>query len=732
MFLDSRYMLAITPDLSGLLQKHFGYSAFRPLQEEIIKTVLDGKDCLTVMPTGSGKSLCFQLPALCLPGITLVISPLIALMKDQVDGLQADGVAAAFLNSSQTSQDQARIMDDARAGRLKLLYIAPERLSVGNFRAFLSSIPLSLIAIDEAHCLSEWGHEFRPDYRLLAELRTLFPRCPCIALTATATPQVQDDIRAQLKLSDAPLFLSSFNRENLTYHVYPKERSFERLVMTLRKNGRLPAIIYCFSRKDTEMLAIDLKAEGFSCLPYHAGLEQEVRSKAQERFMRDEVQVITATIAFGMGIDKPDVRTVVHMDLPKTMEGYYQETGRAGRDGLPSDCILFYSHADTFKHEYFIRQIEDASQQRIARAKMEAMTAYAEIRSCRRRSLLRYFDEHFAPESCNSCDRCLVQEELFDATQIAQKILCGVIKTGERFGGAHVADVLKGKNTARIRALGHMQLSVFGIVQDFSDQQIKDLIGHLIAKGYLLKATGLYSTLSVTPQGHALLASQEKLLLPKLPEALIFAEQARQTDIAFDPMLFEELRTLRRSIAERQKVAAFIIFGDRSLREMAAYFPQTPQKFQQIYGVSDQKLAQYGEAFLGVIRRFAAAHGHGEQEIPRPIRERHQERLVQEKGSTYGETLQLVRQKHALSDIARKRGLKESTIVQHLEALASVHTDLSIEHLKPSPEVFSEISAAFTLHGSEALSPVFTHFEGKFSYDILRLVRLFLKSQPVS
>ncbi len=720
------------PDLTGLLQKNFGYDTFRPLQEEIVQTVIAGKDALVVMPTGSGKSLCFQLPALCLPGVTLVMSPLISLMKDQVDGLLADGIPAAFLNSSQAPDEQKRVMEEVKQGNAKLLYIAPERLAVPGFQAFLRSITLSLVAIDEAHCISEWGHEFRPDYRNLQTLRKDFPSVPCIALTATATPKVRDDIRTQLNLGDAPLFLSSFNRENLTYHVYPKRRTLERLLVLLQKPERLPAIVYCFSRKDTEALADDLRQEGFRCLPYHAGLEPERRRKAQEAFMQDTVQVIVATIAFGMGIDKPDVRTVVHMDLPKNIEGYYQETGRAGRDGLRSDCVLFYSFGDRFKQEFFIRQIEDRAQQLMTRQKLEQMVRYCELPTCRRAMLLTYFGEEWTLKNCASCDRCLETGETFDATEIAQKILSAVIRTGERFGLAHVADVLRGKNTERIRSLGHHELPVFGIVKEFDDQQLRDIITLLVAERLLSKAEGKYPTLAVTEEGRDFLQSRKTLQLRKPDRQLEIAEAAGDADIPFDAGLFAELRTLRRALAEKQGVAAFVIFGDRSLREMAAYLPQSPETFVKIYGVSARKLEQYGDLFLTVIRTYATERKLEEKPIPttgRKGRERRKARTMAKEGSTYEETRILLTRKLPLMEIAKERDLKEGTIIQHMEQLAEAGTLPDVEYVRPPAALFDEIAPVIRKMDSEALTPIFKHFDGKHSFDVIRLVRVFLRKQ---
>ena len=509
-------MVARQPSPHEVLKTHFGYDSFLPLQEEIISHTLAGNDGLVLMPTGGGKSLCYQLPAMCLRGMTLVVSPLIALMKDQVDALNANGIAARFINSSLTASEIELAQSQASRGMVKILYAAPERLAVSGFRRFLQSVDLSLIAVDEAHCISEWGHEFRPDYRNLRQLRADFPHVPVIALTATATTRVRQDIVDQLALQRGRVFLSSFNRANLTYSVETKEGFWGKLLSLLHAHTGESAIIYCFSRRETEELADDLNDRGLLARPYHAGLEPETRRRTQEDFIHDRVPIIVATIAFGMGIDKPDIRLVVHHSLPKSLEGYYQETGRAGRDGLPSDCVLFYSRADRAKQDYFINQLEDHQEQQNARQKLSQMVEFAEIPVCRRKSLLAYFGEEWEQDNCGACDVCLGAGDEFDATEIAQKTLSAVVRTGERFGALHVARVLRGSREKRVLELGHDRLSVYGIGKDYTEDQLREVMGLLQARGLLARNEGEYATLAVSQRGRDFLKGREKLSLPHL------------------------------------------------------------------------------------------------------------------------------------------------------------------------------------------------------------------------
>ena len=602
-------------DIRAVLKARFGYDEFRPLQAEIIGNVLSGQDSLVLMPTGGGKSLCYQLPALCLDGLTLVVSPLIALMKDQVDALRSNGIEAAFINSSVPAREAQGVYAAARAGRLKLLYIAPERLAVPGFRDFLDSVNVGLIAIDEAHCISEWGHDFRPDYRNLRTLRETLAGTTVIALTATATDRVRDDIVEQLAMPHAGQFVSSFNRENLTYIVRPKRRAFDGLVALLRKHANEPAIIYCLSRDGTETLASDLSRLGIPALPYHAGLDPVVRRDTQERFIRDEAPVIVATIAFGMGIDKPDVRLIVHYDLPKTLEGYYQETGRAGRDGLPSECVLFFSAGDRAKFTRFIDEMEDPAERERAHQKLDQMIAYGESRSCRRAFVLQYFGETYDRPDCGSCDVCLAEREAFDATEIAQKVISAVIRTGERFGPAHVINVLQGSRAKRVLELGHDQLSVHGIARDYDRDELKEIVALLEDQGLLQRSPDKYATVSVTPAGHDFLRRRETLTLNRIKPDEREARSGERVPRSsrdqpdFDRELFDRLRDLRHQLARSKGVPPYMIFGNRALQEMAYFFPKSYDSFARISGVGRVKLEEFADDFLPVIREHAASRG---------------------------------------------------------------------------------------------------------------------------
>ena len=590
--------------LYELLKRHFGYTEFRPLQKEIIEQVLGGRDALVIMPTGGGKSLCYQLPALALPGITLVVSPLIALMKDQVDSLKTNGIAAEFINSSLTATEISQIQADCLNGKIKLLYLAPERLALESFRDFLQQLPVKMIAVDEAHCISEWGHDFRPEYRNLAKLRELLPDIPLIALTATATEKVKKDIGGQLKINDSQIYIGGFNRPNLTYQIEPKQGVFDQMQVLLKKNPQASTIVYCSSRKTTEDLAEKLKDAGWKAKAYHAGMTPAQRTLIQEKFIKDEINIIVATIAFGMGIDKPDVRLVVHYDLPKSLEGYYQETGRAGRDGFASTCVLFYSYGDKMKQDYFIQQITGEKERVLAEQKLEQVIQYCELRRCRRGYLLAYFGEKETKENCGGCDVCLSPPEEIDATEVAHKILSAVFRTGERFGINYLIDILLGKKTKKILEYGHQKLTVHGVAKGHAKEELRDYFNSLVAGDFLEKNISDYPTFKLGYAGKVALKFRQKIFLPKPKASNVAKIKAKEQN--YDASLFSRLQVLRRSLADAKGVPAFMIFSDVSLRDMCLQKPVDKAAFAEINGVGAMKLELYAEAFTSEIRRFVA------------------------------------------------------------------------------------------------------------------------------
>ena len=599
------------PTLPQLLKSTFGYATFRPLQREIIEANLVGEDVFALLPTGGGKSLCFQLPALARDGLTVVVSPLIALMKDQVDALQASGVAATFLNSTLGAEESRSRLRGLHRGDYKLLYVAPERLMLAGWIENLKTWNVSCIAIDEAHCVSEWGHDFRPEYRQLAKLRTALPEVPMMALTATATGRVREDIVTHLKLRDPQTFVASFNRPNLTYRVVPKDEPAKQIINFVRKREHESGIIYCASRATAERVAESLAGRGFLARPYHAGLDAAERARNQEMFLRDDTRIICATIAFGMGINKPNVRWVIHHDLPKNIEGYYQETGRAGRDGLPGDCLLLFSPGDIAKQTHFLDEITNEQERSIARAQLRQIVHYAESSGCRRAELLQYFGETFPLNNCGACDNCAEPRESFDGTIVAQKFLSCVfrIQQASRFGAGmnHVIEVLTGAKTDKITRWGHDQLSTYGIGGELSRPQWASIGRELMRLGYVGLGTGEYATLELTAEGMAVLRARTPITLTKpaadAPKSRRVAPR-REGDIDCDEILFEKLRTLRKLLADERKVPAYIIFGDNTLRALAREYPQSLSDLEGIPGIGEKKRAEFGEVFTATISAY--------------------------------------------------------------------------------------------------------------------------------
>jgi len=599
--------------IHAALSEIFGFTTFRPNQEEIVRAVLARQNVFAIMPTGGGKSLCYQLPARLLPGVCVVISPLISLMKDQVDAARANGLRAAAFNSASTPADRNYIRDALQDNSLELLYISPERFNSEHFLERLKTLNISFFAIDEAHCISEWGHDFRPDYLALARISDEFPDVPIAAFTATATPRVAEDIVNRLKLKNPHLTRASFNRPNLFYQVIYKRGFDDQLLDFLHCHPNESGIVYRTSRKKVEETAAFLRSQELSALPYHAGMSDDIRRTTQEAFRSGECTIITATIAFGMGIDKSNVRFVVHGDLPKNIEGYYQETGRAGRDGEPARCILFYGRQDVAVLSHFADEIEDEHAREIAKEQLRQMVRFAEQDECRRIGLLRYFGEEYPKAKCDHCDVCVGHVEREDATLAAQKVLSAIYRTGERFGASHVCDVLVGEMTDKVRQFRHDHLPTFGIGKDRPKTYWRTVAGALVTQNILAVDDPQFPVLKLTTVAWAILRSKQRFemisqqpqRLPKFQKSrIIDTSDARQETNPLSESLFQRLRELRKEIATAENVPSFVVFSDKVLREMSLMFPKDREAFLRISGIGRHKLETYGDAFLAAINEF--------------------------------------------------------------------------------------------------------------------------------
>ncbi len=594
------------------LEHIFGFQHFRPLQQEIVERVIDGADCFVLMPTGGGKSLCYQIPALHRKGVALVVSPLISLMKDQVDALCACGVRAAYYNSSLGADKARQVLARLHQQQLDLLYVAPERLMSAGFLERLEDVDIALFAVDEAHCVSQWGHDFRPEYIQLGQLRHLFPDIPLIALTATADEQTRQDIIQRLHLQGAKTFISSFDRPNIRYTVVEKQQPMRQLQDFLQRYpgqaGAEPAgIVYALSRKRVDDISAKLCRAGFRAAAYHAGLKAQERQRVQEAFLRDDIQIVVATVAFGMGIDKSNIRFVVHYDLPKNIESYYQETGRAGRDGLEAEALLLFGYGDIAIARSLIEQGNNPEQVRIELFKLNAMVGFAEPLTCRRRTLLGYFGEHLATD-CGNCDLCLNPPERYDATKDAQKLLSCVYRTGQRFGAKHVIDVLRGSTAQRIIDLKHNTLSTYAIGKDQPQEGWSSLLRQLVHLGYLRQDVANFSVLKLTEAARPILTGAEQLTLsrPRIKAVTKKQPKKRATDLDYDEELLTQLKQQRKHIADSTGVPPFVVFSDASLIEMAHYLPRDETAFLQINGVGQHKLKRYGEDFLHLIVTYCS------------------------------------------------------------------------------------------------------------------------------
>ncbi|ELR97579.1 DNA helicase RecQ [Gloeocapsa sp. PCC 73106] len=698
-------------DLKSALKRFFGHDVFRPLQEQIIAEVLNNRDLLVIMPTGGGKSLCYQLPALLKPGLTLVVSPLISLMQDQVNALKDRGIGATFLNSSLNSQEIQSRSREILQGNIKLLYVAPERLLSEGFSVFLTQIQqdvgISALAIDEAHCVSEWGQDFRPEYRQIKGLRQRYPQVPMVALTATATTRVRQDIIQQLGLIKPGVYVDSFNRPNLYYEVVSKDKRDYPQLLKYIKLQQGSGIVYCLSRRRVEEVASRLQADGISSLPYHGGMDDTVRSVYQNRFIGDDVRVMVATIAFGMGINKPDVRFVFHYDLPRNLESYYQEVGRAGRDGERAICVLFFSRGDIRTIDYLIKQKSDPSAQRLARQGLSSMVDYAESTVCRRKIQLSYFGERFSG-SCQNCDNCLNPKPQEDWTIEAQKFLSCVARCQERFGMNHIIDVLRGSRKEKIERYGHHLLSTYGIGKDISSEAWKRLGRSLLDQGLVNATNDDYAILKLNKLSWEILRNSRRV---SVAVATPKAEKQQTKDIESE-FLWLQLRQLRQKLADRLGIPPYSIISDSTLKVLSQRQPTTKAQLGQISGLNQSKIAQYGDLFLEEIKAFLAST-HLPEQLPSP---------------TQIATLELHQQGLSVKAIARERNLTTSTIYRHLAELISLNRPVNLDSLV-LPSKQAAIKAALLKWGATNLTPVKAYLGEDYTYSEIQLVRAWLQKK---
>jgi ATP-dependent DNA helicase RecQ len=710
-------------DIKGALKKFFGFDDFRGRQEEVVRHLLDGKDCFVIMPTGAGKSLCYQLPSIVMDGTALVISPLIALMKNQVDQMSALGIEAGFLNSSMSRADYDEVKRKAIEGTLKLLYVAPESLVKEEFIDFLRQAKVAFVAIDEAHCISEWGHDFRPEYRRIREILNHIHNVPLIALTATATPKVQLDIQHNLQIRDAEVFITSFNRKNLYYEVRPKHDPITDIIKYIKKNQGKSGIVYCLSRRKVEELADLLKVNGINAVPYHAGLDSKVRTKHQDMFLHEDVEVVVATIAFGMGIDKPDVRYVIHYDVPKSIESYYQETGRAGRDGLEGHCILYYDFNDIIKLEKFMKD-KPVSERESGRLLLYEMASFCESGMCRRKYMMHYFGEFFDHSKCSAmCDNCRFPKETYDATKLAKQALACAKQVKEKFGIDHMVKVLRGTSSQTVVLNEHHNLPIFGRGSELGDKEWKAVFAQLLVQDFFEKDIDDYGVIKLSKKGIAYIANPEPLMLIKFQD---FAEMERQREAAesivteaFDPILFDKLKKLRKEIAVKKGIPPFVIFQDPSLEDMSIKYPITLDEFQNIIGVGRGKAEKFAKPFMEMIKKYVE-----DNDIERP-----DSLIVKKAGNKSMNKLffiQHVDRKTPLDEIARLKGVSFPELMEDLEHIIYSGTKLNLDYYIKSEmddDVVEEIYDYFLHAETDALSAAEDSFGGEYSREEIQLVR---------
>lgn len=707
-----------------VLQDVFGYDAFRPNQDAIIDHVLSRRDALVIMPTGGGKSLCYQLPALIFERLTVVVSPLIALMQDQVDQLRAWGIAATFLNSTLTHNEYMATVCAIRNGEITLLYVAPETLLRPETLVMLEEVAPACLAIDEAHCISQWGHDFRPEYRQLIDVRRRLPHAVCIALTATATPRVRDDIKASLDFADEQTFVASFDRPNLFIEVVDKGNAAQQAAEFVAAHRAQSGIVYCSTIRQVESVVDTLQFHGINALPYHGKLDAATRKRNQAAFVRDDEPVIVATIAFGMGIDKPDVRWILHVDLPQNIEHYYQQIGRAGRDGLRADCRLLFSFGDVQTIQYFIREgAESEAQGRTQR--LSALVDWAQSRVCRRRALLTYFGKAAPVDHCGMCDNCThTVDDLVDLTVPAQKFLACVYRTRQQFGASHIIAVLRGSRSQKVLQRGHDQLSTYGIGMEYSAEQWKQ-IAHQLVGEELLRRDMQHGQLLLTERGTTVLTGKQSFfgVDPGVTQAERMAEEIAAD---YDAALFEQLRACRKILADERNVPPYVIMSDRALQEMATYFPHSEMALLHIHGIGKHKVAEFGDVFLPIIRTYCVENGLSERpKTGGSATRRTKRRFVGSRSDVVGQAYEAG---WSIDELRAEYGVKRQTIVNHLARYIAAGNKLParqlIEESELSAETQTAVFNAFDELGTSALSPVFTHFDGQISYDELHLLRV--------
>ncbi len=722
------------PDLQQaehILHDVFGFEEFRSLQKDIIENVLQKRDTLAVMPTGGGKSLCYQIPALLFDGLTIVVSPLISLMKDQVDQLTAYGISASYLNSSLSPREYQNTLDLIRRNKLDLLYLAPETLLKGNVLNLLSGLNVECVAIDEAHCISEWGHDFRPEYRQLADVTNRFSNAVTLGLTATATPRVQEDIATSLGLSNANTYVASFNRENLYLNVESKGNALQQVVNFMRRHEGESGIIYCFSRKQVDQLSQDLNANGFNSLPYHAGLSEQERAQNQDAFIRDEVDIIVATIAFGMGIDKPDVRFVVHNDMPKNIESYYQQIGRAGRDGLQSDCLFLFSYGDAAKIRYFIQQ-KSEDEQLVAERHLQKLIEYVEAHQCRRIKLLEYFGEHFNQPDCGMCDFCTGDTpDKENITVPVQKFLSTMARTEQKFGYHHIKNILVGSRRKEVLKFKHDKLSTYGIGKEFSQPEWKQLYRELMKQDIIVREVE-HKSLKLTPKAIEILkGNQEVFGVIEEPQQKEKAKTAGSDieSLDFNKKLFKLLKEKRMDLARQQNVAPYIIFADTTLIEMAYYFPLTKESLLKIHGVGRAKAAKYGADFLEVITRFTDGTDFSEKPKSGHRNQTTVKKTLSKDSRPY-KVGEFFNNGKSVAEIAAHFDVQEGTVISNLskflKAGNTLPSDKILEASNLNKPVLERVQEAFSEHGTEMLRPVFEALSEEVPYDELRVIQLYL------